>query len=228
MLFLDKFFLFFADYHHQRIINYLKNHDLTTLIDVGTHKGEFLKTALKIKSLNQIYCFEPQEEIFKLLKKNFSKCKKITFFNLALDKKKNKRNLYINKLTSTSTLSTFNRKSNWLKLKNLLSNSKKNYLKKYKINTSSLDQIFNNKRLNKCLLKVDVEGFEYDVLLGCKRKMKEIQYILIENQFGKHYKKKNYEVIKKLLFKNNYKIQKKFLSPTLHYQDIIFKKEFNE
>ena len=122
-------------------------------------------------------------------------------------------------------MSTFNRKSKWLKLKNLLSNSKKNYLKKYKINTSSLDQIFNNKRLNKCLLKVDVEGFEYDVLLGCKRKMNEIQYILIENQFGNHYKKKNYEIIKKFLFKNNYKILKKFLSPTLHYQDIIFKKE---
>ena len=228
MLFLDKFFLFFADYHHKRIIKYLKNHNLTTLIDVGAHKGEFLKIALKIRSLNKIYCFEPQKEIFKFLKKKFSKYKKITFFNLALDKKKNEKYLYINKLTSTSTLSTFNTKSKWLKLKNLLSNSKKNYLKRYKIKTSSLDQVFNNKKLNKCLLKVDVEGFEYDVLLGSKRKMSEIQYILIENQFGKHYKKKNYEIVKKFLFKNNYKILKKFLSPTLHYQDIIFKKEFCE
>ena len=120
--FLDKIFLITADFHHKRIINYLQKCNLKTLIDVGCHKGEFLKIALNIKSLNKIYCFEPQKEIFAFLKKKFLKFGKITFYNLALDRKKNKKYLYINKLTSTSTLSIYDEKSKWLKIKNLLSN----------------------------------------------------------------------------------------------------------
>lgn len=225
MSILDKIFLLFADYHHKRIINYFVSYELDTLVDVGSHKGEFLKIALKLKSLSKIYCFEPQKKIFLSLKKKFSKYKKISFFNLALDRKKTKKFLYINALTSTTTMSTFNKDSKWLKIKNLLSNSKKNYVEKYKVNTSSLDEILKNKNLKNCLLKIDVEGFEYNVLKGCREKMREIPYILIENQFGGHYKNNNYEIVKKYLYKNNYKILKKFLSPTLHYQDIVFKKK---
>jgi len=63
------------------------------------------------------------------------------------------------------------------------------------------------------------------VLLGSKKKMKQIDYILIENLFGNHYKKQNFQTLKKYLIKNDYKILKKFISPTLHYQDILFKKK---
>ena len=70
-----------------------------------------------------------------------------------------------------------------------------------------------------------MEGFEYDVLLGSKRKMSEIQYILIENQFGKHYKK-NYEIVKKFLFKNNYKILKNFFHPLYIIKILSLKKNF--
>ena len=217
--FIDKY------YHHKRIINYFTSYDLDTLVDVGSHRGEFLKMALKFKSFRKIYCFEPQKKIFLILKKKFSKYKKISFFNLALDNKKTKKFLYINALTSTTTMSTFDKKSKWLKIKNLLMNSKSNYIEKYKVNTSSLDLILKNKKLNKCLLKIDVEGFEYNVLKGSRKKMREIPYIIIENQFGKHYKNNNYDIVERYLYKNNYSILKKFLSPTLHYQDIIFKKK---
>ena len=44
----------------------------------------------------------------------------------------------------------------------------------------------------------------------------------MENQFGDHYKNNNFDDIKNLLIKENF-IIKKFIFPTLHYQDILFK-----
>ena len=64
MTFLDNFFLFFSNYHHKRILNYLQKLNLRELIDVGAHKGEFLSYVIKINSIKKFYAFEPQASIF--------------------------------------------------------------------------------------------------------------------------------------------------------------------
>ena len=64
MIFLDKFFLFFSNYHHKKISNYLQKLELKELIDVGAHKGEFLSYVIKINSIKRFYAFEPQKKIF--------------------------------------------------------------------------------------------------------------------------------------------------------------------
>ena len=106
----------------------------------------------------------------------------------------------------------------------MLVGSKKNYIDKYSIKTTSINKFFKNIKLKNCLLKIDVEGFEYNVLAGSENKMDEIKYILIERQFGNLYKNKNFSEIKDYLYKKKFKILKKFIFPTLHYQDVIFKK----
>ena len=106
----------------------------------------------------------------------------------------------------------------------MLTGSKKNYIDKYLIKTSSINNFFKNIKLKNCLLKIDVEGFEYNVLQGSENKMDEIKYILIEDQFGNQYKNKNFNEIKNYLYKKKFKVLKKFIFPTLHYQDVIFKK----
>ena len=55
-------------------------------------------------------------------------------------------------------------------------------------------------------------------------KLKEIPYIMIENQFGNHYKNNNFNDIKNILLKYNFVVSKKFIFPTMHYQDVLFKK----
>ena len=74
------------------------------------------------------------------------------------------------------------------------------------------------------LIKIDVEGYEMNVIKGSKIKLKEIPYILIENQFGNHYKNSNFNDIKDVLLKYNFVESKKFVFPTMHYQDVLFKK----
>ena len=55
-------------------------------------------------------------------------------------------------------------------------------------------------------------------------KLNEISFILLENQFGNHFKNNSFKDITKLLSKQNFVICKKFVFPTMHYQDVLFKK----
>jgi len=55
--FIDKIF------HQKRIINFLFNESIKTIIDVGAHKREFIYHILKIPSVAIIYAFEPQKKI---------------------------------------------------------------------------------------------------------------------------------------------------------------------
>ena len=122
----------------------------------------------------------------------------------------------------TSSLAEFNDDSLYLKLKNFLTFSKSNFIDEYEVQTSTIDKIFENINLENALIKIDVEGFEMKVIKGSQRKLKEISFILLENQFGNHYKNNDFKDILKYLKKQNFTIHKKFIFPTMHYQDVLF------
>ncbi len=224
MALIEKIFKPLSALHHRRISRYLNKLDIEKIIDIGAHKGEFLENMLKIEKVNSFYAFEPQKNIFNELREKFSKNEKITLFNCAMDKEITNKKLRINKLSMTSSLAEINEKSIYLKIKNFLLFSKSNFESEYRIQTNTVDKIFENISLQKTLLKIDVEGFEKNVIEGSQIKLKEIPFVLLENQFGNHYKNNNFEDIIKLLSKKNFEICKKFIFPSLHYQDVLFKK----
>ena len=224
-LLIEKIFNPISTFHHKRISRHLKELDIEKIIDVGAHKGEFLEKMLKIEKVNSFYAFEPQKNIFNELSEKFSKNKKVTLYNFAMDKEITNKKLKINKLSMTSSLAEINKKSLYLKIKNFLTFSKSNFVDEYEIQTNTVDKIFENISLQKALLKIDVEGFEMNVIEGSQKKLKEIPFILLENQFGNHYINNNFKDIINILSKQNFEIYKKFTFPTLHYQDILFKKK---
>ena len=224
MPFIEKIFYPLTTFHHKRIFMHLRNLNIDKIIDIGAHKGEFLEKMLKIEKVNLFYAFEPQKDIFDFLNKKFSSNDKITLLNYALDKEIANKKLQINKFSMTSSLAEINEKSLYLKLKNFLTRSKSNFVDEYEVQTNTVDNVFKDVNLEKTLLKIDVEGFEMNVIKGSKIKLKEIPYILIENQFGNHYKNSNFNDIKDVLLKYNFVESKKFVFPTMHYQDVLFKK----
>ena len=224
MLLIDRIFYSLSSFHHKRILKYLLKLDIDKIIDVGAHKGDFLEKMLEIEKINSFYAFEPQKDIFGELSKRFSENSKIKLFNFAVDKEISNKKLQINKLSMTSSLAELNEKSLYLKLKNFLLFSKTNFVNEYEVKTNTIDNIFKDINLKKTLLKIDVEGFELNVVQGSLIKLKEIPLILMENQFGNHYKNNNFNDVKNLLLKQNFVIIKKFVFPTMHYQDILFKK----
>ena len=223
MLF-EKIINIFDLYHQKRIINYLKKLNLKYFIDVGAHKGEFLSFILTL-NYKKIYCFEPQKKIFKILNKNFKKKKNIQLFNLGLAHKNHKIIFHENKLSSTSTFSR-SKNTPFTKIKNLILNSKNSYINKYPINVRTLDEIFIKKKIFDIFLKIDVEGFELNVLKGAKKILsKKVKYILVERHFFQLYKSNSTEKVHLFLRKNNFKLIKRFTFPLLHFQDNLYEKK---
>ena len=128
--------------------------------------------------------------------------------------------LFLSNLTYNSTMSSFNANSNYLKFKNLFLKDQTNQ-KFLTIKQKEFDEVFVNKNIKNSFLKIDVEGYEHNVLKGAKKKIKDAKYILIEHQFSNQYQN-NFEIVKKLLIKYNFIAIKSFYFPTLHYRDILF------
>ena len=86
---IEKLFYLMNKLHHYFIAKYSQNLEFNYLIDVGAHKGEFLSSFIKFKNIKKYFCFEPQKDIFNVLKKDY-KSRKIKYFNHALGEKKRK------------------------------------------------------------------------------------------------------------------------------------------
>ena len=213
-----------SSFHHNRIFKYLCELDIEKIIDIGAHKGEFLENMLKIEKVNSFYAFEPQKNIFKELNEKFNKNEKVSLFNCAMDKEISYKKLKINKISMKSSLAEVNENSLYLKFINFLAQSQSSFESEYEVKTTTVDKIFEDINQQKALLKIDVEGFEMNVIKGSQMKLAEISFIMLENQFGNHFKNNSFKDITKFLSEQNFMICKKFLFPTLHYQDVLFKK----
>ena len=216
--------------HHKRIAKFLQNRSIKTIIDIGAHKGEFTQNVLQIEGVNKIIAFEPQKKIFNLLKEKFIKNNIINLNNFALSEKVEKKMMKINRMTATSTLNhEINNDSLYFKFKSFLLYQKNSIIDEEEIDTTTFDVFFNEEKFKEnTLLKIDTEGYEMQVLKGSEQKIKEIKYILIENQFSKMYKNVNFEDCHNFLRKKNFKLLKKFRFPTLHYEDRLYINEIKD
>ena len=151
--------------------------------------------------------------------------KNIKIFNYAIGKKSERLDFYINKIDLTNSLSKLNTKSIYLKFKNFILKNKEKPPSK-KINVKTLDSLCSKKKINKIdILKIDVEGHEYDVLLGSKKIIKNVNVILIEIQKNKMYKNYSQKKIYKFLKKNNFELIQSFNFPLMFFKDCVFKKK---
>ena len=144
-----------------------------TVIDVGAHIGEY--TLLGAKLVGEkgfIISVEPDHDTIKSLKENiilnnFKNC-------LVLEKA-------VGKKIETKPLYKISEEDIYGYLDPYVKNKK---LKKYsEIEVTTIDEIILSNNLDSVnLLKIDVEGFEYEVLLGCNNALKnnKIKKIIVE------------------------------------------------
>ena len=72
--------------HQRKIVLFLKNKKIKKIIDIGAHKGEFLKALNEIESVEKVYSLEPQKKIYKELLKKID-TKKNKAYNLTISNK---------------------------------------------------------------------------------------------------------------------------------------------
>ena len=211
-------FLSFFDYFYQKkIIKFLKKNGLSNInliFDVGAHKGESINLFLKNMKVENIVSFEASPLNFKYLennKKNLEKKfpnTKITIENIALGS--DDKIVAFNQFSesSSSTINDINQESKYFKRKfNLLNfRNKKNIYKSFKLKTETLDNYIKKKNFEKIsFLKIDTEGYEYEILKGLKKRIEFIDTIMFEHHYDNMIVKKyTFSEINFFLKKNNF------------------------
>ena len=137
-----------------------------TIVDIGSNKGQFILLMEKIFPNKIVYSFEPIIEMINKQKKFFEYKKNITFHNLALGS-----SICFKEFLITSRMDS----SSFLKVVSN-TNKSKNYsvIEKRDIKVSTLDEIFLNEKISHpILIKMDVQGYELEVLKGANDLLKK-------------------------------------------------------
>ncbi len=210
--------------HQKKILNFFKKKqvEINYLIDVGSHKGTYTDLFVKNFNIKKAYLFEPQEKIYKFLRKKYRNNKNIRIFNRAISNKNIVKILRLNHHDLTTTLSKFNKNNLYLKLKSLIFGVKDMTYESIRIKTVKLDQFFKKKTDKIDLLKIDTEGHELEVLFGLNNRINKVKFILIEFHNDKIYEKYNPIKIHNYLLKKNFKLETKFKFPFTTWEDRIY------
>ena len=159
-----------------------------TIFDIGANKGQSIKFFRKVFYQPKIYAFEPSEKSFTVLAKLLAKinCNEVTIYRKGVGDKVENRDFFESTLSETSTFILPKRNSRYLKKKQLLLLER--YEKSFKISLTqmtTIDTIVKNSGIDRIhILKIDVEGFEFQVILGAFEFLKEKGVVLV--QFERH------------------------------------------
>ena len=187
-------------------LNLLNGKEFKTIVDVGVNKGQSIQFFKNLNKSVKIIGFEPNKKLYESLKKR--KYKYCDLYNLGCSSQNGNLRFYENILNESSTFEKVNSSSEWLKKKEkLLGVSLKNMIiDTYEIPVIRLADFlntnYNNKKID--LVKIDVEGHEYDVLQGLFPLKNQIKYIQLEEHGDDLYLNNKKEIVK-LLHNNNFK-----------------------
>jgi FkbM family methyltransferase len=190
-----KIFIYLIDLiHKNKIINFLKKklpNKSLKIIDVGAHHGETVKLFIKNFKIEKICCYEPSKNNFLKLKKNTLSLKHkkidIKIFNLGIGE--SKKIVLFNQMSesSSSTFSKINFNSQYYKKKNNILKFffGKDYIEdSYSVELNTLkEQMTKNNLEIVDLLKIDTEGYEFEVIKGLKKKIRKVNFIYFEHHF---------------------------------------------
>ncbi len=184
-------------------------------LDVGAHRGESIKLFSNNFEINKIISFEASPINFnflqsqeKIYSKKFNKTK-IVIENIALGSKNKSVEFKHFNESSSSTIKNIDEDSQYFKKKFKLLNffNNKNIYQKFEIKIQKLHDYLKQKNINSVdFLKIDTEGYEYEILLGLEDKIKLINIIMFEHHYDNMIKKEyTFRDIHSLLVANKFK-----------------------
>jgi FkbM family methyltransferase len=165
----------------KKLIEKLQKIDIAIALDIGANKGQWARMVLNNTNWSVI-SFEPQRNVFKILEE----CKttfphRFDCYNFALGDKN--INSFINIHDEATELSFINNDLNNLPLLTGRSTSME------EIAMHRIDDLYTANKIiyeKVDFIKIDVEGFEYNVLLGSKLFLNEIKPKFIQIEMNWH------------------------------------------
>jgi FkbM family methyltransferase len=162
--------------------DFLWTNEYKTIIDIGANKGQFSLAARKNIPDSEIFAFEPLKKpgnIFRLL---FSKDKHTHLFNIAIGAKKKESIMNVSRSDDSSSLLEISDLQN-----DLFPNTYKDgseLIHEDTLESTMQDYVINSPSL----LKIDVQGYELEVLKGCMSYMSKFDSVYCECSYMPLYK----------------------------------------
>ena len=228
----------FDHFYQKKWIKFLKKNkydNFKLLIDIGAHKGESIELFSKNFIIKKIISFEASPINFKYLKKKIEKNKQgynnteIVLENIALGAED--KIIEFNQFdeSSSSTIKEVDEESKYYKRKFRLINflNNKETYQKLKIKISKLKDYIEKCSIKKIdFMKIDTEGYEFEILLGLEDEIKLVDIIMFEHHYDNMIKKGyTFEDIHKLLIKNNFNKIYKSRMPFRKTFEYIYKRD---
>ena len=166
-----------SDFKALRLFNLSENQEI---VDVGSNRGEAIASILLANNLtNKIIGFEPNGLVFEKLDAKFKGNKRVKLHNLGLGEKQEERKLFVPfyRKWMFDGLSSFHYDdaANWLK-KRLWNYKEQNLtIKEIPCHIKSMDSL----NLKPAFIKIDVQGFELEVLKGAQETLEQFKPILL-------------------------------------------------
>lgn len=173
----------FPNQEQRRLITILNNKHINHVLDVGANIGQYSLQLRAIGYKSKITSFEPINEMFNQLQKNCSKDINWNAINMALGNENTTEQINISKNFASSSILEITSQSTKIEPETA-------YVSKQQINVRKLDDIFFeycNENEN-VFLKIDVQGFEYNVLQGSGNVLQYIKGIQLEMSLSELYK----------------------------------------
>lgn len=138
-----------------------KDIEAKLVLDVGANVGDVTLAALKTYSGCRVICFEPVDATFEVLKQRLAPyADRVTIFREALSSKNGQSEINITNFHGANSIMTQSKM-------HLSLNPHIREIGKQKISLARLDDIskqFPDQKID--IMKIDVEGHEYDVIMG--------------------------------------------------------------
>lgn len=162
--------------------NWFKSFKFKTILDVGANNGQFAKSVRKAMPAVKIVSFEPIPNECDALKTAFKGDQNYKVHQLALGSEKGETKFLVNDFSPTSSLLE-------------QSDLQKEYYpvtgdsKEIDVVIDRLDNVINIGSADQnVLLKIDVQGFENEVIKGAEGALDQIAMIYVECSFKEFYK----------------------------------------
>jgi FkbM family methyltransferase len=157
-------------------------HDFATVVDVGAHHGQFALLALELFPRSSILCVEPLPDALHRLRAATAEADgRVTVLGAAAAAKGGRRELHVSRRTDSSSLLPI----------------LKSYVDAFpgteeartlEVRAETLDSLVANQIRRPCLLKVDAQGGELEVLAGAEAVLAQVDTAYVECSFVEFYR----------------------------------------
>ena len=165
--------------HFNRIIKLVDLIGIDLVIDVGANKGQFAQKIRQIGYKQKIISFEPLKEVYSELISNSLNDNNWEIYPMvAVGDSNSKIRINVSEnLASSSVLEIQN--------EHIIAEKSSRYIKSYKVDQVRLDDLNFKTGFSSIFLKIDVQGYEFNVLRGAEDLLKKIALLKIEISFTK-------------------------------------------